>query len=1047
MSLIDTAMNRARPVLACLVLILLAGSYAFLKIPKESSPDIAIPIIYVSMTHSGISPEDAERLLIRPMEQELKGIEGVKEMRSTAYEGGANVLLEFDAGFDAAKAKADVSDKVDVAKTDLPTETDEPSVNEVNLSLFPIITIVLSGEMPERALVKLARDLRDQVEGIPAVLEVDIGGDREERVEIVIDPVQVENHGLATQDVLTLVARSNKLVAAGALDTGQGRFSIKVPGLYRNALDILSQPISASGEAAVTLADFASIRRTFKDPEGFARANGKQAVTLEVKKRVGENVIDTVERVRAVVAREQALWPPGVSAAFTQDQSEQIAQMVFDLENSVIAAILLVMVVVVASLGLRSGLLVGLAIPGSFLLAILVIYAMGLTINVVVLFGLILAVGMLVDGAIVITEYADRKMNEGIDRREAYALAAKRMAWPVIASTATTLAAFLPLLFWTGVVGEFMKYLPITLVATLSASLLMALIFVPVLGRYIGKPESGDEETLKALAASEHGELTALKGITGFYARSLSLALAHPIKVVLASVVLLVAAQALYAVAGRGVEFFPYVEPDQAQVKVHARGNLSIQEKDTLVREVEELVLLVPGIKMAYSRTFNRAPQDAAEDLIGIIGLSYTDWRARKPSKEILQDIRERTAHLAGIQVEPAELEDGPSQGKPVQLRVASRDADKLAPAVEHLLRGLETVGGFVDVEDSRPIPGIEWRLSVDRAEAAKFGADVSAVGNVVQMVTSGLKLSSYRPDDADGEVDIVARFPPEYRGVEQLDRLRLPAAGGGDVPISVFVKRSAEQKISEIRRVDQSRVLTVQANVAEGLLVNDQVTALKAWVAANPLDQSVDLVFKGEDEEQRKSESFLVVAFAVALFVMALILLTQFNSFYSVALILTAVIMSTIGVMLGLLLFDQPFGIIMSGVGVISLAGIVVNNNIVLIDTFDRLKLEHTDQREAILRTGVQRLRPVLLTTITTGLGLLPMVYMLNIDFIGREVSIGAPSMMWWSQLAIAVSAGLAFATVLTLVVTPSLLMIRANLQAWKARRRAKGEALPASP
>ncbi len=1039
MKLIDAAMDRSRTVLATLVLILVAGTVAFLSIPKESSPDIPIPIIYVSMTHQGISPEDAERLLIRPMEQELKSVEGVKEMRSTAYEGGANVLMEFEAGFDADEAKRDVMEKVDIAKVDLPDETDEPSVNEVNLSLFPIITVILSGEVPERALVRTARDLRDSLETIPSVLEADIGGDREEQVEIIVDPVRVESYGLGAEEVLTMIARSNQLVAAGALDTGKGRFSVKVPGVYKNLEDMLNQPVRVSGQAAVTLGDLSEIRRSFKDPEGFARANGHQAVTLEIKKRVGENVIDTVAQVRAMVAREQAAWPPGIKVAFTQDQSEEIAQMLFDLENSVIAAILLVMVVVVAAMGLRSGILVGVAIPGSFLLAILVLYAMGLTVNVVVLFALILAVGMLVDGAIVVTEYADRKMAEGEPASRAYGMAAKRMAWPVIASTATTLAAFMPLLFWSGTVGEFMKFLPITLVATLTASLLMALVFVPVLGRWIGKPGDGDDsELMKALSAETHADVRDLKGITGAYARLLDACLKRPGLVVAGAVVALIGAQMLYGALGKGVEFFPYVEPEQAQVKVHARGNLSIHEKDALVRQVEEQVLHVHGVETVYTRTFNRPPQDAAEDIIGIIGVTYVDWEARRPSKAILQEIRDRSAHLAGVTVEPEEPDAGPPTGKPVQVELSSRQPEKLDDAVVHVLEGFHTVGNFRDVEDSRPVPGIEWRLSVDRAQAAKFGADIGAVGNMVKLVTNGLKVTSYRPDDADDEVDIVVRYPDAYRTAEQLDRLRV-TTDKGNVPISLFVDRAAEPKISELRRVDLRRVMTVKANVADGILPADQVEKLRAWFAANPLDPSVDVRFKGEDEEQRKSEVFLVQAFGVALFIMAIILVTQFNSFYSAFLILTAVIMSTIGVMLGLLLFDQPFGIIMSGVGVIALAGIVVNNNIVLIDTFDRLKLEYPTVRDAILHTGAQRLRPVLLTTVTTMLGLLPMVYQLNIDFISRHISIGAPSMMWWAQLAIAVVSGLMFATVLTLVVTPCMLQLRGNLRGWLDRRKAR--------
>ncbi|HSR72149.1 MAG TPA: efflux RND transporter permease subunit, partial [Kiloniellales bacterium] len=514
-ALIDAAVGHARTVLSTLLLILIAGAYAYVTIPKEADPDVQIPTLYVNVPHEGISPEDAERLLIRPLEQELRGIEGVEEMRSTAYLGGANIVMEFEAGFDPDQALADVREKVDLAKPDLPEDADEPTVHEINLSLFPILVVTLSGDLPERALLRLARELRDEIEGISSVLYAQIAGDRDEVVEVVVDPLAIESYNLNAGEIIEAVARSNRVVAAGALDTGRGRFAIKVPGLFESIEDIMNMPVKTNGDAVVRLRDIGVLRPTFKDPEGFARINGRRAIALEVSKRTGENIIDTIERVRSVVDRTRQTWPSGVVVTYSQDKSTTIRDMLADLQNNVLSAILLVMVVIVAALGVRSAGFVGVAIPGSFLAGILVLAAAGLTVNIVVLFSLILAVGMLVDGAIVVTEYADRKMTEGHGRRMAYALAAKRMAWPIIASTATTLAAFLPLIFWPGVVGEFMKFLPITLVATLAASLVMALLFVPTLGAIFGRPGGvGDPATMKALAADDHGGLERLRGAT-----------------------------------------------------------------------------------------------------------------------------------------------------------------------------------------------------------------------------------------------------------------------------------------------------------------------------------------------------------------------------------------------------------------------------------------------------------------------------------------------------------------------------------------------------
>ena len=1043
-ALIDAALSHSRTVILTMVLILVAGTVAYVEIPKESEPDINIPIMYVSMTHDGISPEDAERLLIRPMEKELRGIDGVKRMTAKAFEGGANVTLEFEAGFDADKALTDVREKVDLAKPELPLDTDEPSVHEVNFSLFPVVAVTLSGEVPERLLLRLARDLRDKLESLTPVLSVQIAGDREELLEVLIDPVKLESYRLSPVDTVNLVDQSNKLVAAGAQDTGLGRFSLKVPGLFETLSDIVKMPVAFNGDAVVTFGDIGEVRRGFKDPEGFARIGGERAVVLEVVKRTGENIIDTISAVERVVLAEQAAWPEAVRGAvkvgLIQDKSKQIRDMLLDLQNNVTSAIILVMIVVVGALGLRSAGLVGVAIPGSFLAAILALAFIGFTVNIVVLFSLILAVGMLVDGAIVVTEYADRKMTEGASPRLAYGLAAKRMAWPITASTATTLAAFLPLVFWPGVVGEFMKYLPITLSLTLFASLLMALIFVPTLGAAFGRAGgAADAETAKRLAADSEEGLEGVRGLTGTYVGVLKRALAHPGKVIAGSVLLLVGVQVGYAAVGHGVEFFPEVEPELAQLQVRARGNLSTLEKDRLMAEVERRILDMKEFDTVYTRTGKNQQTQEAEDIIGTITLEFTDWRKRRPADEVLAEVEARTRDLAGIHVDRRKEEAGPPVGKPVQVELTSRYPELLPAAAARVLEGFEKVGGLINVEDGRQLPGIDWEILVDRAQAAKFGANVQVIGRMVQTVSTGIKVGEYRPDDADDEIDIRVRYPAEFRTLEQLKHIRVNT-DMGPVPMGNFVTITAKPKVGTLNRADGKRVIAVKADVAPGVQVAEKVNALKAWLAAEAgLDHRIDVEFKGEDEEQAKAEAFLSKAFGAAMFIMAIILVTQFNSFYSAFLILTAVVMSTIGVFIGLMVTAQPFGIVMTGIGVIALAGIVVNNNIVLIDTFDRLSETTADIRDAILRTGAQRLRPVLLTSVTTVLGLMPMVLGINIDFVNHEVTVGAPSTQWWRSLATAIVFGLAFATVLTLIVTPAALMLRANVGAWWRARRAR--------
>jgi len=482
MNIIDFALSHARVFVGILFLLIVAGAITYINIPKEAAPDVNIPIIYISLNQNGISPEDSERLLVKPIEDEVKTVEGIKEIRSTAYSGGGNVLLEFDAGFNADKAMDDVREKVDRAKGDLPSDADEPTVNEVNISTFPILLISLVGNLQDRTLQDLAVLLQDEIETIPSVLEAKIGGKRNEQVNIIINTTALEGYNLDLENLINTVRQNNMMVSAGGQDTGDGSFNIKVPGLYETIEDVLNTPIKTFGDSVITFRDIAKVKRTFEDRQSYAKVNGSNSVTIEVSKRVGENIIKTIDQIKKITSETSENFPPTVQVFYSQDNSKYIKTMLNSLQNNVIAAIILVLIIILGALGVRSGLLVGISIPGSFLSGILALSVMGFTINIVVLFALILSIGLLVDGAIVVVEYADRKLKEGLSIKEAYANASKKMALPIISSTATTLAAFLPLIFWPGLAGEFMKYLPITLICVLTSSLFMALLFVPVLG-------------------------------------------------------------------------------------------------------------------------------------------------------------------------------------------------------------------------------------------------------------------------------------------------------------------------------------------------------------------------------------------------------------------------------------------------------------------------------------------------------------------------------------------------------------------------------------
>lgn len=1010
MNIVDLAIRNARLTIAVLLFLLVAGSMAYVSIPKEAEPDIQIPIIYVSLSYAGISPEDSERLLLRPMEIKLKNISGIKQMTSTAYQGGGNVLIEFNAGADLAKALDDVRTKVSDAKRDLPQAADEPTVNEVNISEFPVLVVTLAGDVPERALTQVARDLREQIEEVNGVLDASLQGARDDLVEVIIDPVKLSSYDMRLDELIAAVNASNSVVAAGAMEGVEGRYAVKVPLLIETIEDIANLPIIAGSNAVVRARDLVTIRSTFKDATNVTRLNGKPAVAIEVSKRVGANLIETVDAVKEIASAFEPRLPEGAVISFSQDKSTSIRQLLNDLQNSVLTAVILVFIVILYALSGRASLLIGFAIPASFLIGILGLSLAGFTVNIVVLFSLILAVGMLVDDAIIVTEFAERRMNEGMDRKQAFSLAAKRMAGPVVAATLTRVAAFSPLLFWPGVVGEFMKYMPITLIATLSASLVYALVFTPTLGAMFAKPmvEDGPKRD-------------------GLYMKFVGRAVRHPFIVVFMTLIALVLVPVAYGKYGNGVEFFPDVEPDFGLLYVHARGNLSLQEKDAAVRLVEDRVIGWPGLTSVYTRVgqVSGGGNEVAEDVIGVIQYEFVDWRERKPAGEILEDFRRELSGFPGIDIEVKVPEGGPPTGKAIQIRLSAANPAGLDDVARKIAAQLEATPNVIDVSNGLPPPGVDWEIKVDRSFAARYGISPAAVGTVVQLVTNGLKLTEYRPAGVDDAVDIRLRLPEDRRTLSMLDELRIETSQGS-VPISNFVTREPAPSVGTLTRIDGVRTVTVEAGIREGI----QADAVRRGVVAELEKANLDALgirwkLAGEDEEQKAAGEFLSKAAAAAVFLIFVVLLAQFNKFLSVALVLSAVVMSTIGVFLGLIITGQPFGIVMTGIGVIALAGVVVNNNIVLIDTYDHLRREGVDKLDAILETCRERVRPVMLTAITAILGVFPIAFGFNLELLSHETTFGAPSTQWWISLSSAIVFGLAFSTILTLVVTPSLLMI----------------------
>ena len=1221
---VDWAASRARMVIAFIFLSLAVGTFAYVSLPKEGEPDIEIPTLVISLPFPGISAADAEDLLIQPMETELSDLDGLDKMTSTAAEGYANVVLEFEFGWNKTQVMADVRDAMDKAEAEFPSGYEQYTLDEFNFSEFPIIIVNLTGPVPERTIARVAKALQDDLEALDAVLEASLVGSRDEMVEVTIDPLRLEAYNVTAGELITVVQNNNQLIAAGEIETDQGAFAVKIPSSFDSVRDIYNLPVKTNGDRVVTLGDLAQINLTFEDRVSTARFNGADTVALQVVKRKGFNLIDTATLVKEVVAEKASEWPEGLQAAVevgtSNDTSREVASMVGQLEGSVLTAISLVMIVSLAFLGPRASILVGFAIPTSFLLCFVLLAIMGISVSNIVMFGLILSVGMLVDGAIVVVEYADKRQQAGVGPMRSYVEAAQRMFWPVVSSTATTLCAFLPMLFWPGVPGEFMGMLPVTLIFVLSASLVVALIYLPVMGGVLGRLIDWCGTSMHRIAAlpllahigvavisvalmAAAGGIPVLLGqvqaafgamdgqniwgsvlptffdvflfglgavaLVGMFLVGLVTALmcigavfnrvgggalwaakavfgerrrkvragyrrsgfGYVIQGIVGNAVMpLVMIGVVFVFVGttliyfvnnnRGVEFFVETETEQAIVYVMARGNLGLEEKDALLQQVEGIVLEHPGVRSAFAfagtggLNANTGGAQNPRDTIGQVQIETIPWEERPDAKEpwftvpftdytvmreikapdfdgdyVIEELTAEMNKIPGIRTEVLPLAQGPASAKPVHLRIKGDDWQDLLTAAGMARAQFDATPGLVRIEDTRPLPGIDWQIDVDVEKAGRYGADVATVGAMVQLVTRGLLLDTMRVDSSDEEIEIRVRLPEQDRVLSTLDTLKVRTADGL-VPLANFITRTPVAELAQINRVGQKRYFDVKADSMDGLQklvetvevdgaeveqtiatlrpdpsgdilsaddirytvmvldnagadrdvaaefdrgdlrmipinANERVAEVTKWLDTNPFPAGLEHEWTGDQQDQEESGAFLGQAFAGALFLMFIILLAQFNSFYNAILVLLAVVLSTTGVLWGMLIMDQTFSIIMTGTGIVALAGIVVNNNIVLIDTYQEYE-RYMPRIEAIIRTAQDRIRPVLLTTITTMAGLAPMMFGLSLDFGGGGYTVDSPTALWWKQLATAVVFGLGIATVLTLMVTPSLLAMR---------------------
>lgn len=1020
--IIDFALSKAKTTLMIAVLIVIAGSYARQEIPIAASPNIQLPFVSVAVFLDGASPSDGSRLVAKPLENRLRTVPGVKTIRATSSLSNVRIFLEFEVGYDIDKAIVDTKQAVEEVKFNLPQEAEDPQINEYSNANFPVMNLSVIGASSLRQKVFYARELKDRLEKIEEVLETEVIGSPDEVLEGIINKSKMEAYGVTLTDLYYSVANNNVIIPGGKQDTGLGSFMIEVPSVIETAEDVYSIPIKVTKDAVVTLSDIASIRRTFKDFNSYARVNGEDAVAIEVMLREGANAIDAANKIAIELDEFRKILPENLTVVKTNDDTVWANMMVSELNGNIISAVVLIMILVVASMGFRVSMLVGLSIPFCFLLTYLTLYLLGYEVNFLVMMGLLLGMGMLIDGSIVVTEYADRKISEGLSRLEAYRLASKRMFTPVLASTATTIAAFIPLIFWPGFTGQFMRYLPITVSIVLASSLFYSLVLIPVLGSYFGQSSS----TLKLGKDSDKTGEPLFDRLAEYYGKLTKLFVKNPGETIILTLAVLFTIVTTYNFYGKGTVYFAIVDPVKAEITVRGRGNFSALESKKIIEVVEERLLQIDELESVFLRSgspwWERGGDKIGSGYVEVVEPSERDISGL----EIMQLVTEVTQGIPGIIVEAVADLGGPQFDSPIELNITGDiESEVVAAALlaEEYMRN--EVKGLTNIFSSQPYPSVEWNVQVDKQKAAQLGVKVGDVGALVQMLTSGFKVGEFRPDDSKDEVEIRVRFPSKDRTITGINTLNVTTANGL-IPVSSFITLSPQENRSTVNRRNGQYVQELAAATIDESLVAAKVAEMQLWIEAqNFSKQGINMSFTGMQEETEEVNEFMVMAGITALFIMLILLLTQFNSFYQSFLILSAVFMSFVGVLLGLLISNRPFSSTMTGISIVTLAGIVVNNNIVLIDTFNRLKFEspETDRLELIRTTCQQRLRPILLTSATTIFGLLPLAMGLSFDLIGREIAIGTRVVDWWQNLALSIVFGLGFSTLLTLIFTPAAL------------------------
>ena len=1030
MQLSNVAIDRRSTVFALMLIIIIVGLYSYIVLPRESTPDITIPVVLVVTPYEGVTSSDIESLITHPIERKLKGLKDVEDIRSVSAEGSSMITIEFVPDVDIDNALQWVRDKVDQAKGDLPKDLEnDPSILEINMAEFPILMVAISGPADETVLKKVGEELESRIEQISGVLDVVITGGRERQIRVEFDPDRLYAYRISLGEVIRAIQQENVNIPGGSIDIGQGKYLLRIPGEFTDPDEIDNLVLTEREGRVIYFKDVARIVDSYEDRTSRARLNGEQSVSLAIKKRTGANIIEVADQVFALLKVAEQQVPPGVDLSVTLNQSKDIRRTVTELENNIITGLILVVMVLFMFLGLRNSFFVALSIPFSMLLSFGVLQLLGITLNMVVLFSLILALGMLVDNAIVIVENVYRHMQEGKSAISAAKIAAAEVGWPVISSTLTTICAFFQMTFWPGSMGEFMKYLPLTLIVTLTASLFVALVINPTLcGHFM---RLGDKDNLTQRKPSK---------VVQNYSRILEFSLSHRFLVIVASAALWIGIIVAYLSLGHGVELFPAIEPNRAFVEIKAPEGTSLAASNQLALQIEAAIKDEQDIRFVISEvgtsSSDQGGGSSVQANLGKLSLDFVDRDERsEDSRDVLDRIRSALTPLSGAEFKVEQQKEGPPTGAPVSVEISGEKIDVLDRLVADAKQRIKDIPGLVDLKDDFSRAKPEIRIDVDREKASLLRLSTADISEMVKAAISGTKLGVYR--EGEDEYDIVARMPEHRRkSVADIENLLVPALDGSPVPLSTVAEVKLSAGFGAIRHIDQKRVVSITANTF-GRNSNEVLQEVQLRLNEMELPSGYVIGYSGEQEEQQKASAFLSKAFVGAILLIMLVLITQFNSVLQTLIVMTSVLLSLTGVFLGLMITATPFGIIMTGIGVISLAGVVVNNAIVLIDYINQLVKEGMELNAALIRAGTVRFRPVLLTAATTILGLLPMAIGVSFNFKTFAWEIGGESADWWGPMAVAVIFGLAFATLLTLVVVPVLYSVAESARGkfWKKK------------